>query len=54
MKRHTRKLVILATIALAAVPMLAGCVVEPARHVWVRGHGVHDTHFDNRGAHPWR
>ncbi len=51
MKRHTRKFVILATIALAAVPMLAGCVVEPAGHYWVRGHVVvHDEHR----AHPWR
>ena len=32
MKRHTRSLVILATITLAAIPMLAGCVVVPAGH----------------------
>jgi hypothetical protein len=50
MKRHTRKFVILATVALAAVPMLAGCVVEPAG-VWVRGHYViHDGYR----AHYWR
>ena len=37
MKRHTRTAVILATLALAAVPMLAGCVVVPAGHDWVHG-----------------
>jgi hypothetical protein len=56
MKRHTRTFVILATMALAAVPMLAGCVVVPAGHYWVRGHyaGHYDNRFDNRDAHPWR
>jgi hypothetical protein len=38
MKRHTRTLVILTTLALAAVPMLAGCVVVPGGHYWVHGH----------------
>ena len=38
MKRHTRKFVILATLALATVPMLAGCVVVPAGHYWAHGH----------------
>jgi hypothetical protein len=37
MKRHTRTAVILATLALAAIPMLAGCVVVPAGHYWVHG-----------------
>lgn len=50
MKRHTRTFVILATVALAAVPMLAGCVVEPAGHYWARGHviGHAGGHFDSR------
>ena len=56
MKRHTRTFVILATMALAAVPMLAGCVVVPAGHYWVRGHyaGHYDNRFDNRDTRPWR
>jgi len=37
MRRHTRSFVILATLALATVPMLACCVVVPAGHYWVHG-----------------
>ncbi len=45
MKRHTRTFVILATVALAAVPMLAGCVVVPAGHYWVHGRYVEHAHW---------
>jgi len=38
MRRHARSFVILATMALAAVPLLAGCVVVPDGHYWVHGH----------------
>lgn len=39
MRRHARSIVIAATIALAAVPMLAGCVVAPGYyHGYWHGH----------------
>ena len=38
MRRNIRSLVIAATISLAAVPMLAGCVVVPGYHGYWHGH----------------
>jgi hypothetical protein len=38
MKRNIRAYVIAATMALAAVPMLTGCVVVPAYHGWHNAH----------------
>jgi hypothetical protein len=38
MKRNIRAYVIAATIALAAVPMLTGCVVVPVYHGWHSAH----------------
>jgi hypothetical protein len=38
MKRNIRAYVIAATMALAAVPMLTGCVVVPAYHGYWHGH----------------
>ncbi len=40
MKRNTRGFVIAATIALAGVPLLAGCVVVPGAHAYLHGHYV--------------
>ena len=40
MKRNIRYFVIAATIALAGVPLLAGCVVVPAAHGYWHGHYV--------------
>jgi hypothetical protein len=44
MQRHIRGLVIAATMALAAVPLLAGCVVVPAYHGYWHVHG----HYPHR------
>ncbi len=38
MKRNIRRLIVVATIALAGVPLLAGCVVVPAYHGYWHGH----------------
>ena len=38
MRRHIRTCVIAGTLALAAVPLLAGCVVVPAYHGYWHGH----------------
>jgi hypothetical protein len=38
MKRHIRSIVIAATISLAAVPILADCVVVPGYHGYWHGH----------------
>lgn len=40
MKRNIRGFVIAATIALAGVPLLAGCVVVPGVHGYWHGHYV--------------
>jgi hypothetical protein len=38
MKRNIRSIVIAATLIMAGVPMLAGCVVVPAYHGYWHGH----------------
>jgi hypothetical protein len=42
MRRHVRSIVIAATITLAAVPMLAGCVVAPGYYGY---HGYWHGHW---------